>query len=206
MKKWGYGIIAAITVLGAVTMLKTNLALAPAQTVQAKAKKTKPAKVTTKKKLTKYLKKTKNAGSIVKGIAIVKGVTTIKVKDVADLKPVYFEYLANILGRAKKTPLAKNGLGIVPTNEYMDGNGKKANMLEFSFFFAPADLEKLDFVNWGHVVYRNPTQFYNSATGYYLMTEFVKQAKQTKKFMPNSDLMKYDDQGMSVNYMDKYGA
>lgn len=208
MKKWVSILLVSLSLTGAAAAtLAITTSTAPSQTVMAKKKKaTKPSKIKTKKALKKYLKKTKNAGYLVKSVTKVKGVTTIKINTVADLTPVYFELFSDILGRANKTPMAKKGLSIVQVNKYVDASGTKSNKLEFSFFFAPDALKDISFTDWGHIVYKDPTAFYNTATGYYLMGTFMKEAKNARKYTPNSDLMKYDNQGMSVDYMDKYGA
>ncbi|MDG3061865.1 hypothetical protein KTT66_03245 [Lacticaseibacillus casei] len=209
MKK--VSLLVAVITLGipttavAETTLPTNYAVVQASK-KKKASKTKVSakQATTNKKLAKYLKTTKNAGYLVQTVKTVSGVPTIIVNDVTSLnKPVFYEYMAQIIGNAKKTPMTFKGIGIVQQNEYRNASGKKKNLMEFSFFFNSNTLNQLSFSSWGQIVYKNPKSFYNEATGYYLMSDFVKDSKNRR---PNSNLMKADDGNIIASYMDKFGT
>jgi hypothetical protein len=202
--------------LAVVTMLVVSVGVVPtisnntqptiveAAKTKKKSKKITAKTATTNKKLAKYLKKTESAGYYVRKVTTVSGVPTIVVNDVTSLdKPVYYEYLAQLLGQAKKTPKSAKGIGIVQQNKYRDSSGKTKKLMEFGFFFSSDELKKLSFSDWQHMVYKQPSQFYDDATGYYLMGQFVKDAK---KRLPNSNLMKYDDKNVVTTYMDKFGV
>ena len=206
MKKMNLMVAAIALIIPATVVVETaqptNQVIVQAS--KKKAPKNSAKQATTNKKLVKYLKKTKNAGYLVRKIKTVSGVPTIIVNDVTSLnKPVFYEYMAQIIGNAKKTPMASKGIGIVQQNEYRNASGKKKQLMEFSFFFDSNALKQLSFSSWGHIVYKDPKSFYNGATGYYLMAEFAKDAKSR---MPNSDLMKADDANIITSYMDKFGT
>lgn len=207
MKKVGFIVVVALLSIPIINV--QTIIYPPSQIVQAAKKKTTNSKLTAKKattnkKLAKYLKKTKNSGYLVRSVKTVDEVPTIVINDVTSLnKPVFYEYMAQLIGNAKATPKASKGIGIVQQNEYRDASGKKKKLMEFGFFFDSNTLKRLSFSTWKHMVYKDPKAFYNEANGYYLMSEFAKDAKKRK---PNGNLMKADDANIIASYMDRFGT
>lgn len=154
--------------------------------------------------LTEYLKETENVGSYVKSVTTVSDVPTVELQNVSSLsKPVYFEYIAQLFGRMKGAPIAKNGAAVVQVSEYQNSAGAKADAMDFAFYFAPTQLQATAFDQFQHTVFQDPKQLYTTASGYYLQKDFVKDGMQ---YMPNTDLMKLDDQSLMTTFMDKFGA
>lgn len=166
-----------------------------------------PSEATDLTKTTEYLKQNSVTKDYFKSATQVDGVLTIELQNInyfaGSFGAVQVRRLSEIMGAANKLPLAKNGVGLVQSNEYKDSKGNKENLMEFSVYYSRANLDKINFTEFPGVVQHTPTGFFTGADGYYLMTEFI---KQDKNVLEGIDQMKADDKNLIVAYMDKYGT
>lgn len=166
-----------------------------------------PSEATDLTKTTEYLKQNSVTKDYFKSVTQVDGVLTIELQNInyfaGSLGAVRVRRLSEIMGAANKLPLAKNGVGLVQSNEYSDNSGNKKDLMEFSVYYSRSSLDKINFTEFPSIIQHTPTGFFTGADGYYLMTEFI---KQDKNVLESIDQMKADDKNLIVAYMDKYGT
>lgn len=174
------------------------------KTEKKKVIKIKSSDVKNDKQATTFLKQQSfNDNGNIKKVTTVNNVMTIETKNIPDIDNVSANFIANILKYSSKLSLAKNGIGVVQSSEYMDNDGNKKDLLEYSIYYSKNKLDQINFDNYPEFVEHSGKTILTNSSGYYLMKEF---SNEKHSVTSDLDLMKVDDQDVNVAYMDKYGV
>ena len=133
-----------------------------------------PKPVSAKEQLKTELKKEE---PYVKSLTVKDDVLVVNTKDISLDDKTYMKDFSNILEKAGKSKLAKDGVAINQVGKYTDQKGQESKGTDFVIYYSNYEIKSINFKNYPDTLLSTPNYLLENATGYYVNYNFVQDSK-----------------------------